>query len=264
MYASMVPLRGRIEAGEQRHDLAAREDLDPEPPPAHLFDDLRQPLRRPLEDVVRRGPGRRHPPLDLRLGDDVGASDERVAAIAAAARSPWPEPASVRLHAVLPFSPPRTGGTRLRRRGPRGPPALGISRRTRETFRAMAVFSDSSRTTSVASFLRSRSTGTGTWRTSTLPLNSVRNRPSAAGVLGVEVREAVDLNARRGVVEDAPQIHGKRLVGLSVEGELAHRSGLVPAGVVVGKRAVRCKPRFMSSCGPTNSPASITPCSRAP
>ena len=47
------------------------------------------------------------------------------------------------------------------------------------TFRAMGVFSDSSLTTSAASFLRSRSTGTGNWRISTLPLNSVLSRSSA-------------------------------------------------------------------------------------
>ena len=69
-------LGGGVEALERRHDLAAREDLDPEPPAAHLLDDLRQPLGRALEDVERRGPGRGHPPLDLRLGDDVRGVDE--------------------------------------------------------------------------------------------------------------------------------------------------------------------------------------------
>ena len=69
-------LGGGVEAVERRHDLAAREDLDPEPPAAHLLDDLRQPLGRALEDVERRGPGRGHSPLDLRLGDDVGGVDD--------------------------------------------------------------------------------------------------------------------------------------------------------------------------------------------
>src|SRR5712692_2975686 len=41
------------------------------------------------------------------------------------------------------------------------------------TFRAMGVFSDSSLTTSAASFLRSRSIGVGSWSTSALLLNSV-------------------------------------------------------------------------------------------
>ena len=55
MNASMVPFEVGVEAVERRHDLAAREDLDPEPPAAHLVDDLRQPLRRALQDVERPG-----------------------------------------------------------------------------------------------------------------------------------------------------------------------------------------------------------------
>ena len=47
------------------------------------------------------------------------------------------------------------------------------------TFLAMGVFSDSSLTTSVASFLRSRSTGAGSGSTSTLPLNSALSRSRA-------------------------------------------------------------------------------------
>ena len=47
------------------------------------------------------------------------------------------------------------------------------------TFRAMGLFSDSSLTTSDATFLRSRSTEAGNWRISTLPLNSVRSRSRA-------------------------------------------------------------------------------------
>src|SRR5215831_7194288 len=47
------------------------------------------------------------------------------------------------------------------------------------TFLAMGLFSDSSLATSVASFLSSRSTGVGSWRISTLSLNSVRRRARA-------------------------------------------------------------------------------------
>jgi len=65
--------RGGVEAVERWHDLAAREHLDPEPPAAHLLDDLRQPLGRALQMVECRGPGRGHSPLDLRLGDHVGS-----------------------------------------------------------------------------------------------------------------------------------------------------------------------------------------------
>src|SRR6266481_5147231 len=69
-------LRSGGEAVERWHDLAARVDLDPEPPAARLLDHLRQPLGRALEMVERRSPGRRHPPLDLRLSDDVGGVDD--------------------------------------------------------------------------------------------------------------------------------------------------------------------------------------------
>src|SRR5262249_28374920 len=41
-----------------------------------LLYDLRQPLGRALEHVERRGPGRGHAPLDLRLCDDVRSVDE--------------------------------------------------------------------------------------------------------------------------------------------------------------------------------------------
>ena len=37
---------------------------------------LMQPLGRALEHIERRRPGRRHPPLNLRLGDDIGGVDE--------------------------------------------------------------------------------------------------------------------------------------------------------------------------------------------
>src|SRR6266446_2180600 len=58
--------RSRVEALERLHDLAAREDLDPESPAAHLLDDLRQLLGGALH-VEIAGPGRGHAPLDLRL-----------------------------------------------------------------------------------------------------------------------------------------------------------------------------------------------------
>src|SRR5262249_14441503 len=67
-----LALRGCVEALERRHDLASRKHLNPEPSAAHLFDSLRQPDGRAELDVERRREGRRHPPLDLRLGDDVG------------------------------------------------------------------------------------------------------------------------------------------------------------------------------------------------
>src|SRR6185369_1441441 len=60
----------------RRHDLTAQEDLDPEPAAAHLVDQPGELLRRALQDVERRGPGRREPPLDLGLGDDVRSFDD--------------------------------------------------------------------------------------------------------------------------------------------------------------------------------------------
>src|SRR6266853_2808208 len=69
-------LRSSVEAAEVRHDLAGREDLDPEPPAAHLLDHLRQSLCDPLGHVERRGPGRGHSPLNLRLRDDGGGVDD--------------------------------------------------------------------------------------------------------------------------------------------------------------------------------------------
>ena len=55
MNASMVPCEAASKHSNGWHDLAAREDLDPEPPAAHLLDDLRQPLGRALEYVEHRG-----------------------------------------------------------------------------------------------------------------------------------------------------------------------------------------------------------------
>jgi hypothetical protein len=69
-------LRSGLEAGEVRHDLAGREDLDPEPPAARLLDHFRQSLGGALQHVEGRGPSGGHPPLDLRLCDDVGSVDD--------------------------------------------------------------------------------------------------------------------------------------------------------------------------------------------
>ena len=63
------------------------------------------------------------------------------------------------------------------------------------TFRAMGVFSDSSRTTSGVSFLRSRKTGAGSGSTSTLSLNSVRSRWSATAFLTWKSVRPYDTNA---------------------------------------------------------------------
>src|SRR5262249_51435389 len=69
-------LGGGVEALERRHDLTAREDLDPEPPATHLLDDLRELFSHSLLPIERSGEGGRHPPLDLWLGDDVGSFDD--------------------------------------------------------------------------------------------------------------------------------------------------------------------------------------------
>src|SRR6266536_298650 len=71
-----LALRGGVEARKRRHDLLSREDLDPESPAAHLFDGLRQSLGRALVYVKHRGEGCGHPPLNLRLSDDVGGIDD--------------------------------------------------------------------------------------------------------------------------------------------------------------------------------------------
>jgi hypothetical protein len=71
-------LRGRVEALERRHDLAAREDLDAEASAAHLLDELTEALGRALQVVELGRPGRGHPPLDPGLGDDRGrVADDR-------------------------------------------------------------------------------------------------------------------------------------------------------------------------------------------
>src|SRR6266446_8100109 len=57
-------------------------------------------------------------------------------------------------------------------------------------------------------------------------------------VLGVEVREAIDLHGSDGMVECPPQIDRERLVCLLVEAELADGPGLVPARVVVVARGI--------------------------
>ena len=106
------------------------------------------------------------------------------------------------------------------------------------TFLAMGVFSDSSLTTSAASFLRSRSTGAGSWSDLDLALELRPESLERDRVLRVEVREAVDLDGRGGMVERPPQIDRERLVRLLVEAELAHGAGLVPARVVVVARGL--------------------------
>src|SRR5690242_3421123 len=73
-------LRRGIEAVERLHDLTARKYLDPKPSAADLLDRLRQTLGHALQMVECRRPRRRHPPLDLRLGDHarrVGSHDRR-------------------------------------------------------------------------------------------------------------------------------------------------------------------------------------------
>src|SRR5713226_2150152 len=57
-------------------------------------------------------------------------------------------------------------------------------------------------------------------------------------VLGVEVREAIDLHGGDRMVECPPQIDRERLVCLLVEAELADGPGLVPARVVVVARGI--------------------------
>ena len=76
MKPSISPLEVASKQAKGAHDLAARIDLDLESPAARLLDDLRPAPRLILEVVELRGPGRGHPPLDLRLGDDVGRVDD--------------------------------------------------------------------------------------------------------------------------------------------------------------------------------------------
>src|SRR5262245_15102990 len=53
------------------------------------------------------------------------------------------------------------------------------------------------------------------------------------GVLGVEVRTAIDVRRRHRLVERPPQISRERVVRLLVEAELEVGPGLVPARVVI-------------------------------
>ena len=50
------------------------------------------------------------------------------------------------------------------------------------------------------------------------------------------VREAVHLDCLRGMIQRPPQVHGKRFIGLPVEGELVHRASVLPARVIVVTR----------------------------
>ncbi len=95
-----LALGGRVEAVERPHDLASREDLDPEAPSGRLGYDTSHLLRRALIHVQRRGPGGRHSPLDLGLGDGVGGVDDggcRGASHQSAGRHDEPAPLSHRV-----------------------------------------------------------------------------------------------------------------------------------------------------------------------
>ena len=66
-----LPLGGGLEAVERSHDLPTREDLDPEPTATRLLNDLCESLGGTLVHIECSGPSSGHPPLDLRLGDDM-------------------------------------------------------------------------------------------------------------------------------------------------------------------------------------------------
>src|SRR5205085_10975719 len=119
-----------VETLDRRHDLAARKDLDPEPPSARFVNELREPLGRPEKLVQDGWISGGQSPLDLGLGDDVGriADDGGSRDHDAAGLRQEPPPSGV--HAAL-LTRRRADGRRLRRRGPRGPPVPGISRTTR-------------------------------------------------------------------------------------------------------------------------------------
>src|SRR5262249_53889685 len=65
------------------------------------------------------------------------------------------------------------------------------------------------------------------------PESLERNR-----VLHVEVRQRVNLDGGRGMVEHPPEIDWKGLVRLLVEGEFVRGAGLVPTGIVVIARGL--------------------------
>ena len=120
MKASMVPFDAASKHSNGLHDLAPREDLDPEAPAARLLDDLRQLLGGGLHVEPAR-PRRRHAPLDFRLGDDVRRVDDR----GGRGGSQRPtgldeEPAPVR-HDMPLLIPARTADRRSRRPDPRDP-----------------------------------------------------------------------------------------------------------------------------------------------
>ena len=222
-------------------------DLDPKPAAAHLVDHPVQPLGCPVVHVERGGECGRHPPLDLRLRNDVGGVDDGCGARSRqrAARL-HDESASLHgaglLHAAdVPgpvatqclIIPRRADGRRLRRRGPTGPTSAWNFVNDACTFRAMGVFSDSSLMTSAASFFRSRSTGTGSWQHLDLALELRLEALERDRVLRVEGRETIDLHRCGGVVQRPPEIHRKRVVRFLVEAELVRGTWLVPAWVVV-------------------------------
>src|SRR5262249_7856593 len=72
MNASMMPLEAASKHSNGGMIWPPGKTSIREPPAARLLYDLRQPLGRALEHVERRGPGRGHSPLDLRLRDDAG------------------------------------------------------------------------------------------------------------------------------------------------------------------------------------------------
>jgi hypothetical protein len=84
MNASIGALGGGVEALERAHDLAAWKTSIRNRPP--LISSTTLPAVRPRPgSVERRGQGGGHAPLDLRLGDDVGASTTAAAPAAASA-----------------------------------------------------------------------------------------------------------------------------------------------------------------------------------
>ena len=133
-------LGGGVEALERRHDLAAWEDLDPEPPASHLLDNLPKPFGGALHDE-RAGPGRGHAPLDFGLRDDIrGVDDGRGPGGPQHAARLHDESASFHSDGLLHaggrvsfmasrclVTRPRAGGRRLRRCDPTAPRAPGTS-----------------------------------------------------------------------------------------------------------------------------------------
>src|SRR5215470_13216990 len=101
-------LRGGGEAVEGRHDLSVAKGLDLEPATGGVFDQLRQPLGRPLHHVEARGPRRGHAPLKLRLRNDVRGVDHhrrRHRRQRAARRDQKPAPLGCHMSLLVPPHP---------------------------------------------------------------------------------------------------------------------------------------------------------------